>query len=98
MRDSWNGSPPGEMQAAVAATPAFAFQTVTASPPAGAAREAGSPSAAAYRTNATAINDVNSPRKVTTLIDRLVVWVFMVQSSIFPSNSSAGDVHTAITA
>jgi hypothetical protein len=64
---------------------------VTASPPAGAAREAGSPSAAAYRTNATAINDVNSPRKVTTLIDRLVVWVFMVQSSIFPSNSSAGE-------
>ena len=68
----------------MAATPAFAFQTVTASPPAGGASEAGSPSAAAYRTNATAINDVNSPRKVTTLIDRLVVWVFMVQSSIFP--------------
>src|ERR1700745_206743 len=32
MRDSWSGSPRGAMQAAVAATPAFAFQTVTASP------------------------------------------------------------------
>ena len=30
----------------------------------------------------TAITDVNSPRKVTTLIERLVVWVFMVQFSI----------------
>ena len=31
MRDSWSGSSPGEMQAAIAAFPAFAFQALTAS-------------------------------------------------------------------
>ena len=30
IRDSWNGSAEGAMHAAVAATPAFAFHTVTA--------------------------------------------------------------------
>src|SRR6266849_1681881 len=34
IRDSWSGLSRGAMHAAVAATPAFAFQTVTASPPA----------------------------------------------------------------
>ena len=71
------------MQAAVAATPAFAFQRVTASAPGRGAREAGSPSAAAYRTKATAINDVSRARKVTTLIDRLVLWVFIVGPPCF---------------
>ena len=33
MRDSWSGSSPGEMQAAIAAFPAFAFQALTASEP-----------------------------------------------------------------
>jgi hypothetical protein len=32
IRDSWSGSPRGAMHAAVAATPALAFQMVTASP------------------------------------------------------------------
>jgi hypothetical protein len=32
IRDSWNGSPSGEMHAFVAAAPAFAFQRMTASP------------------------------------------------------------------
>ena len=31
MRDSWSGSSTGEMQAAIAALPAFAFQALTAS-------------------------------------------------------------------
>src|SRR4029453_11185001 len=82
MRDSWSGLLSGARQAAVAAAPAFAFQTMTASPSGGAAREGGSPSAAATCTNATAVNDINSPRKVTRLIDCPVVWVFMVQSSM----------------
>jgi hypothetical protein len=45
-------------------------------------RKAGSPSAAAYGKNARAINNVNSPRRLTTRMDRLVERVFMVQSSI----------------
>src|SRR4029453_10170179 len=85
MRDSWSGLLSGARQAADAATPAFAFQTVTASPPARGVREADSLSAAAYCVNAIAMNNVNSPGKVTTLVDRLVVWVFMVPSSIFLS-------------
>src|SRR6266436_6615437 len=40
MRDLWNGSSRGAMHAFVAATPAFVFQTVTASPLAGAANAA----------------------------------------------------------
>src|SRR5215469_2214967 len=40
MRDSWNGSSRGAMHAFVAATPACAFQAVTASPPSGAANTA----------------------------------------------------------
>jgi hypothetical protein len=38
-------------------------------------------------TNATATNNVNSPKKVIRPIDGLVVLVFMVQASIFPINS-----------
>src|SRR4029453_10585367 len=89
MRDSWSGLLSGARQAAVAATPAFAFQTVTASPPAAGARAAGSRSAAAYA-NGTAMNDINSPREVTTLIDLLVLRVFMVQSSMFPIKLVSG--------
>ena len=33
IRDSWSGSSPGEMHAAIAALPAFAFQALTASEP-----------------------------------------------------------------
>src|SRR5580704_2158651 len=40
IRDSWNGSSRGAMHAFVAATPACAFQALTASPPAGAANAA----------------------------------------------------------
>ena len=72
----------------MAATPAFAFQTVTASPPDGGARKTGSPSAAEYGTHGTTISDVNSARKVTTLMGRLFVWVFMVQSSRFSCRCS----------
>src|SRR5712692_8868121 len=34
IRDSWSGSPPGDIQVALAASPAFLFQSVTASAPA----------------------------------------------------------------
>src|SRR5215472_2462929 len=40
IRDSWNGSSRGAIHAFVAATPACAFQALTASPPAGAANAA----------------------------------------------------------
>jgi hypothetical protein len=58
------------MQAAVAATPPFAFQAVTASPT----------SPAAFGTGAAAMNDTNSTEKVTTRIEDVIDWVIMIQS------------------
>lgn len=88
----WVGE--GARHASVAATPAFSFQSVTASlPPAAKTR---SPAAATYHTDATtAINDFNSPRGAPLLIDRLVGWIFMVRSSTSPVDcvSHAGEQH-----
>jgi hypothetical protein len=54
------------------------FQRMTGSSPAAKAR---STSAAKYRADTPAIDDVNSPTRAAPLVNRLIVWVVIVPST-----------------
>src|SRR5215471_18861979 len=88
IRDSWNGSSRGAIHAFVAATPACAFQALTASPPAGAAN-------AARDSGATGPGDwVNTPARrtitrTTGSCTRITHLLFLAASLHFSADTSS---------